>query len=72
MNKEQEWDIAITKIIKAISDLKMANDREEVIKIAVQYMVYKMCQTEEIFNDNLRLLDEHIGHQLVKRKGGDE
>lgn len=71
MSKEEEWDIAITKIIKAISDLQMANDREEVIKIAVQYMVYKMCQTEEIFNDNLRLLDEHIGHQLTKKKKGE-
>lgn len=70
MNEEQEWDIAITKIIKAISDLKMANNNEEKIKMSIQYVILKMTETEEIFDNNLRILDRYSenGFSKIKKK----
>lgn len=65
--KELEWKSTTDKIIKAIDELKVTTDREEVIKIAVEYMLYKMCETEEIFNDNLKILDEFSNNGLRKK-----
>lgn len=66
--KELEWEVTTNKIIKAIDDLKLATNREEVIKIAVEYMVIKMCENEEIFNDNLEMLDKYASNGIVKGK----
>ncbi len=66
MLKELEWKSTTDKIIKAIYDLKVATDREEVIKIAVEYMLIKMCESEEIFNDNLEILDRKSQNGLIK------
>jgi len=67
-NEELEWQQTTTKIIKAINDLEITTDREKVIKLTVQYMVYKMCESEEIFNDNLRILDLYANNGKVKKK----
>ena len=67
-NEELEWQQTTTKIIKAIDELQLTTDRENVIKLAVQYMVYKMCKSEEIFNDNLRILDLYANNGKVKKK----
>lgn len=66
--QEYEWETTTNKIIKAIDDLKLTTDREEVIKIAVEYMVIKMCESEEIFNDNLEMLDRYASNGIVKGK----
>lgn len=68
-NEELEWQQTTTKIIKAIDELQLTTDREKVIKLAVQYMVYKMCESEEIFNDNLRILDLYASNGKVKKRG---
>lgn len=66
--KELEWKSTTDKIIKAVDELKLATDREEVIKITIEYMLIKMCESEEIFNDNLGILDREASNGLAKRK----
>lgn len=66
--KELEWKSTTDKIIKAIDSLDIKTDREQVIKIAVEYMVSKMCESEEIFNDNLEILDTYAANGLKNQK----
>ena len=71
--KELEWKSTTDKIIKAVDSLGIETDREKMIKIAVEYVLIKMCESEEIFNNDIEILDEYAingrKHQKVKSLG---
>ena len=52
-----EWEDITKKILDAISEIKTENTREEVIKISVWMYLYKSLESEEIFNDNIEILN---------------
>lgn len=57
--KELEWKSTTDKIIKAVDSLDISSDREQTIKIIVEYVLIKMCESEEIFNNNIEILDQY-------------
>ena len=59
MNMNTDWDTAVIKILNAISNLQMASKEEEMVKMSIQYMIFKMCESEEIFNNNIEILDQY-------------
>lgn len=56
MNKD--FDNMVNKIIKAIKEIYPENSKEDIHKKCILYMIMKMCENEEIFNNNLYLLDK--------------
>lgn len=67
MDNEEIWQQTISKIIKAIDSLELANDKENIIKITVEYMLIKMCESEEIFTDNLLILDRYASNGIIRK-----
>lgn len=63
-----DFEKITTKILKAIKEIKTETKNEELSKIAIQYMVLKMCESEKTFNDNLRILDLYADNGINKRK----
>lgn len=63
-----DFEKATTKILKAISEIKTETKNEELSKLAIQYMVLKMCENEKTFNDNLRILDLYADNGINKKK----
>lgn len=59
MNMETDWDTAVIKICNAVSNTQMSSQEEEIAKMKIQYMIFKMCESEEIFNSNLMILDQY-------------
>ena len=53
----KEFNNMVDRAIKAIKDITPMNQREDIYKMTLIYAICKLCETEEIFNDNLRLLD---------------
>ena len=63
-----DFEKATTKILKAINEIKTESKNEELSKLAIQYMILKMCESEKIFNDNLRILDLYADNGINKKK----
>ena len=63
-----DFEKATAKILKAIKEIKTETKNEELSKIAIQYMIVKMCENEKIFNDNLRILDLYAENGINKKK----
>ena len=63
-----DFEKATTKILKAIKEIKTETKNEELSKIAIQYMVLKMCESEKTFNDNLRILDLYAENGINRKK----
>ena len=63
-----DFEKATTKILKAIKEIKTETKNEELSKIAIQYMIVKMCENERLFNDNLRILDLYAENGINKKK----
>jgi len=63
-----DFEKMTTKILKAIKEIKTETKNEELSKIAIQYMVLKMCESEKTFNDNLRILNLYADNGINKRK----
>lgn len=52
-----DFDNMVNKIIKVINEIEPTNSKEDIHKKCITYMIIKMCETEEIFKNNLLLLD---------------
>ena len=63
-----DFEKATAKILKAIKEIKTESKNEELSKLAIQYMVLKMCESEKTFNDNLRILDLYAENGINKKK----
>ena len=63
-----DFEKATTKILKAINEIKTESKNEELSKLAIQQMILKMCESEKIFNDNLRILDLYADNGINKKK----
>ena len=63
-----DFEKATAKILKAIKEIKTESKNEELSKLAIQYMVLKMCESEKTFNDNLRILDTYAANGLKNQK----
>ena len=63
-----DFEKATAKILKAIKEIKTETKNEELSRIAIQYMVLKMCESEKTFNDNLRILDLYAENGINKKK----
>ena len=63
-----DFEKATTKILKAIKEIKTETKNEEFSKLAIQYMIVKMCESEKTFNDNLRILDLYSENGINKKK----
>lgn len=53
-----DFNNMVNKIIKAIEEIYPENSKEDIHKKCILYMIMKMCENEEIFNNNLYLLDK--------------
>lgn len=56
MNKD--FDNMVNKVIKAINEIAPENSKEDIHKKCILYVLFKLCENEEIFNENLYLLDK--------------
>ena len=54
----KEFDDMVTKVIKAIKEIEPDLPKEDIHKKCITYMIIKMCENEDIFNQNLYLLDK--------------
>ena len=63
-----DFEKATTKILKAIKEIKTETKNEELSKIAIQYMILKMCESEKTFNNNLEILNKYADNGINKRK----
>ena len=53
-----DFDAMVEKVIKAINEIEPGNSKEDIHKKCITYMIIKMCENEDIFNQNLYLLDK--------------
>ena len=60
-----DFDNMVNKIIKVINEIEPANSKEDIHKKCITYMIIKMCETEDIFNNNLLLLDKESTNGLT-------
>lgn len=60
----KEFDNMVEKVIKAIELIEPDNSAEDIHKKCIAYMIIKMCESEDIFNDNLLLLDKESSNGL--------
>ena len=67
MSNEEVWQQTTNKIIKTIDNLELEDEKENIIKICVEYMLVKMCENEQIFNENLLILDRYASNGKSKR-----
>lgn len=63
----KEFDEMVEKVINAIDQIAVNTTIEQREKIMIEYFMRKMCESEEIFNDNLKILDKHSQNGLRKR-----
>lgn len=67
MENEEIWQNTTSKIIKTIDSLEVDNEKENFIKVSIEYLLIKMCESEEIFNDNLLILDRYASNGIAKK-----
>ena len=67
MKNEEIWQNTTSKIIKTIDSLEVNNEKENFIKISIEYMLIKMCESEEIFKDNLIILDRYASNGSIRK-----
>lgn len=53
----KDFDNMVEKVIKAIELIEPDTPKEDIHKKCIEYMIIKMCENEDIFNNNLLLLD---------------
>lgn len=68
----KEFDNMVDKVIKAIKEIEPDIPKEEIHKKCIIYVLYKMCESEEIFTENLYILDTYAenGFTNIKKLGG--
>ena len=60
-----DFDNIVTKIFKAINRVEPANKEEAFYKEKILYVLCKLCETEEILNNNLLILDKESTNGLT-------
>ena len=53
-----DFDKMVSKVIKAINEIEPDTKLEDVHKKCIIYFILKACENEEIFSDNLLILDK--------------
>lgn len=53
------FDEVASDIINLLTDLHYEDKDKELIKFQIVYVLYKMLENEEIFNEDLKALDEN-------------
>lgn len=53
------FDEVASDIINLLTDLHYEDKDKELIKFQIVYVLYKMLENEEIFNNDLKALDEN-------------
>lgn len=60
MNKD--FDKMVNKVIKAIKEIEPGNRMEDIHKKCILYAIIKMCESEELFTENLLILDKYASN----------
>lgn len=47
-------------IINAISNLHYEDKEKEIIKLKIAYVICKMVENEQVFNDDIQILDNNV------------
>lgn len=59
-----DFNNMVEKVIKAINEIEPDTPKKDLHKKCITYMIIKMCENEEIFNNNLLLLDKESTNGL--------
>ena len=65
---KQSWDDTLSKIVEAVCAIDTTGDEQTILKYSLAYTIYKLAETESLYVDNLRILDEHSENGLCKRR----
>ena len=53
------FDVVASDIIDLLTNLHYEDKDKELIKFQIVYVLYKMLENEEIFNEDLKALDDN-------------
>lgn len=59
-----DFDKMVSKVIKAIKEIEVDTKLEDVHKKCIIYFILKACENEEIFSDNLLILDKQASNGI--------
>lgn len=59
-----DFDKMVNKVIKAIKEIEVDTKLEDVHKKCIIYFILKACENEEIFSDNLLILDKQASNGI--------
>ena len=62
---ESEFDMIVDKVIIAIQEINPSSKKEDIHKQCLIYFIMKACENEEIFLDNLCILDKYSQNGVV-------
>ena len=65
MQREIDFKNTVDKIFKAINEIETANKEETLHKEKILYVLLKLCETEEILNENILILDKESTNGLT-------
>ena len=63
--KENAFNNIVDEIVKAINGIETINENEKLYKEKILYVLIKLCETEDIFNNNLLILDKESTNGLT-------
>lgn len=56
---KNNFDEMITKVLEAIDSIETTSKLEAHELASLEYIIAKFCENEEIFKENLKILDKH-------------
>lgn len=54
------FDEVSTDIINAISNIHYENKEKEIVKLKIMYVLCKMFENEQVFNNDIQILDNNV------------
>lgn len=54
-----DFDEVSTDIINAISNIHYEDKEKEIVKLKIAYVICKMVENEQVFNDDVQALDNN-------------
>ena len=56
---KKDFEEVITEIIQAINNIHYEDEKKELIKLKVLYVIYKMTQSKKEFDNSIKILDKN-------------
>jgi hypothetical protein len=65
MTKEEKWIYIRNEMLKAIETVQAFDKETEIMKLSIQYAIFKLIENEDTMNESLITLDRY---NLVKKR----